>query len=443
MTYLSYAYRNLWEDPSIALRIETDIERARKSEVRVRVTTPEGAPLPGVRVAARQTASSFHFGANIFLLDGYDSPARNAAYEQAYLALFNAATVPFYWKGIEPERGKRRYNVDSPTVVRRPPPDRVIAFCENHGLRMHGHPLVWDFSQWSVPEWLDALPMAKQTRLWQEHVTDIATRYGTRIRRWDVVNEVLETARRGQGRPGSVPMPDDYGRRAFEWAREALPIDTERYINEATAVWNPANLKLWINYIRRLQSLGMRVDGAGLQFHLFHDEELRNMLRGESRTPLELFRVLDQLSPLNLPLHISEITLTSLDDDAAGRDAQAEAARNLYRLWFSQPLVRGITWWNLPDGGACAGEDRVYSGLLDASLEPKPAYDALHHLIHEEWRTRVHLRTDTNGCVTFRAFHGEYEVQLDDGEVITRSVESSLPSVKWDLVPENLPMTTR
>lgn len=412
MPHISSAYRALWSDPEIQARIETDIERVRKSSGCVRVQDHEGHPVPGTLVTCEQTSSAFHFGANIFMLDGYTSPELNARYEAVYTGLFNAATIPFYWKGIEPQRGQRRYAADSAPLIRRPPPDRVITFCEQHNLRMHGHPLVWDLSHWSVPEWLDAEPMEKQTLLWQQHVSDIARRYGKRISRWDVVNEVLETPRRPRGRPGSVPLAENYEQLAFQWAQAALPPNARLYINEATSIWNPTNLSLWINCIRRLFAAGARLEGAGMQFHMFSNEKMSDLLRGEGYTPQDMFRTLDQLAPLGLSLHISEITLTSLCDDAPGREAQAEVARNFYRLWFSHPAVDGITWWNLPDGGAVAGEDGVTSGLVDADLTPKPSYIALQNLLHREWRTTSQGRTKEDGTYTFRGFQGDYRITI-------------------------------
>ncbi len=434
MTHISSAYRALWADPEIQSRIETDIDRVRKSNAHIHVQTSDGHPVPGALVACEQTSSAFHFGANIFMLDGYSDSELNARYEAAYTGLFNAATVPFYWKGLEPQRGLRRFAADNAQVARRPSPDRVIAFCEQHGLRMHGHPLVWDFSQWSVPEWLDAEPMEEQERIWEQHVTEIAQRYGNRIRRWDVVNEVMETARRRRGRPGSVPLPENYDLLAFKWAQAALPADARLYINEATAVWNPTNLALWIQCIRRLFATGARVEGAGLQFHMFFDEKMGELLRGECHTPQDMFRVLDQLAPLGLPLHISEITLTSLRDDDAGREAQAEAARNFYRLWFSHPSVDGITWWNLPDGGAAAGEDKVTSGLLDTTLAPKQAYSVLHDLLHHEWRTSAQGHTGEDGSYSFRGFQGDYQITVStEGQPTLFTLELT-PGPQADLV---------
>ena len=82
-------------------------------------------------------------------------------------------------------------------------------------------------------------------------------------------------------------------------------------------------------------------------------------------TDPEVFGALDNYRDLARPLHVSEITIPQPTEDEAGAEAQAEVTRDLYRLWFSQPQVNSITWWNLPDGGAAPGEDKVLSGLID------------------------------------------------------------------------------
>lgn len=408
--YIPNAYRARWSNPDLTARIESDIERHRKGTLVLRVTDATGQPVPDVRVESVQTSSDFHFGANLFMLDGYPTPELNARYEESFLALFNAATVPFYWKGLEPERGKPRYAADSPFVPRRPPPDRVIGFCKHHGLRMHGHTLVWDNPTWSVPDWMPEGDPEKRAALWEARVREVAARYGKHIRRWDVVNEVFETARHGVLPPSSV-MPADYVLRAFRWAESAFPPDVRFDLNEATSAWGPW-LADYVKLIRQLLDAGARIGGIGLQFHHFTDAGLHAVLAGLMHQPHELLHALDTLAPFGLPLHISEITLTSPGNTSAGQAEQAEVARNLYRLWFSHPSVDGITWWNVPDGGAAAGEDCVASGLLNRDLTPKPAYEALHNLIHREWRTQDIGETDDNGRHQFRGFYGAYRVSL-------------------------------
>lgn len=123
---------------------------------------------------------------------------------------------------------------------------------------------------------------------------------------------------------------------------------------------------------------------------------------------------------------MSEITLTAPGNDASGQAAQAEVARNFYRLWFSHPSVDSITWWNVPDGGAAPGEDRVFSGLLNRDLTPKPAYDVLKNLLHNEWRTESGGATDADGRHGFRGFAGTYRVTVSHGgEMSTHEVRTS------------------
>jgi endo-1,4-beta-xylanase len=127
-----------------------------------------------------------------------------------------------------------------------------------------------------------------------------------------------------------------------------------------------------------------------------------------------------------LPIHISEITLTSPDNSERGLALQANAVEKLYRLWFSHPAVREISWWNVADGGAAPGEDTVNSGLLLADMSPKPACHVLQRLIHEEWRTTASGVTDADGRFSFRGFHGTYRIEING-----------------QAVPENLHLTSR
>ena len=57
---------------------------------------------------------------------------QNKQYENTFGALFNSATLPFYWKTLEPEQGKPRYTVGSSYIFRRPPVDPILEFCESN-----------------------------------------------------------------------------------------------------------------------------------------------------------------------------------------------------------------------------------------------------------------------------------------------------------------------
>ena len=80
---------------AIDSRIARDIERYRKGDCRVKV-----ADGPGVTVKVIQKSHDFKFGANIFLLDEFETPEENRKYRDFFADYFNLATVPFYWNTL-------------------------------------------------------------------------------------------------------------------------------------------------------------------------------------------------------------------------------------------------------------------------------------------------------------------------------------------------------
>lgn len=118
-------------------------------------------------------------------------------------------------------------------------------------------------------------------------------------------------------------------------------------------------------------------------------------------------------SKAGLPIHLSEITITSPGSDARGCAIQAIISRNLYRLWFSIKPMMGITWWNVVDDCGAPGEPAI-SGLFTRDMEPKPAYHALSKLINDEWKIRLSIKPEAGGRVAFRGFKGNYCLTYTD-----------------------------
>ena len=121
------------------------IERYRKGNGTLRVIDKTGAPVAGARVKLTQKSHEFRFGANIFMLDEFETAEKNDAYQKRFADLFNMATLPFYWNTLEPVEGQPRYKKDSPKIYRRPAPDLCIEFCEKHGIEPREHALAYDY----------------------------------------------------------------------------------------------------------------------------------------------------------------------------------------------------------------------------------------------------------------------------------------------------------
>ncbi|MGE9290090.1 MAG: endo-1,4-beta-xylanase [Puniceicoccales bacterium] len=393
--------------PDLQQAIDDGINRHRKGQASILLTDAKGHALPGVDIEIEQVESEFLFGANLFMLNGYDSSEKNNRYEEAYTRLFNAATVPLYWKELEPQPGKLRFSTESCKIARRPPPDLVVDFCESYNLNMNGHTLSWNNCTHSIPNWLHS---TADSAILKRRIDEITERYGEKIQRWDVVNE--PSLRHIYPEIHYHPMEEDYERLSLEWAAASLPDSAHLMINEAPGgVWIPENRKHLHRLIRSLQAQNTPLNGIGMQFHLFDQQGMQNFLSGEKLPPQTLLAAMDSFQEFGLPLHISEITLHSLRNDRAGQAAQAASACDLYRLCFSHPSVHAITWWNVPDGGAVFGEDELFSGLLDKDLNPKPAYEALHDLIHNQWRTKVRTTTHPDGTCLMEGFYGDYTLK--------------------------------
>jgi endo-1,4-beta-xylanase len=398
----------LLDDAEIEQRITLGTEAHRKGGGRLQVRDDQGRSVPAARIAMRQVAHAFHFGCNAFMVEQFPEVEKNARYEERFADVFNMAVVPFYWSDLEPEDGLLRFDRTAPPVYRRPPPDRVLDFCEQYRLIPKGHPLLWHCFR---PRWLSQDPQAMRDRI-HRHFREIAERYAHRIRIWDVCNEAQTW---GPWRRNNA-MPD----RHVEWAFELA----SRYFPDAVRIYNDDNM--WFRYsgryspvfllMQHLLARGYAVNALGLQYHMF-DRLLP--YADQFMNPAVLFGCLDLYGSLNLPINFSEVSIISCRDLGDGDRFQEVVAERLYRLWFSHAAVNGIVWWNLVDGtaayappGSEEGENRLRAGLLNYDLTPKPAYRALRRLIKEEWRTKICWDYEEGAPNTFRGFYGDYEVRI-------------------------------
>lgn len=398
------SYAKLWRDAAVDTRIERNIEQHRKGDATIEVVDAAGRPLAGASVKVQQTGHDFLFGCNAFVLGQLDTPEMNRKYEAAFAALFNFATVPFYWEGTEPERGELRYEEGSRDMWRRPPPARFIPWAQKTGITLKGHPLLWHAYN---PAWLPQ--DADELRgLYKKRFKEIADRFAGKIRIWDVVNESLVCRT-------NYPLytaDRDYVRWAFSEVAPLFPEDTTLMINEVTTPFNflPARENRYYDQIKTLLGQGAKIRGIGFQYHFFRREKLDAFLKDPKCNPNTLLDVYEQFGDFGLPLYVTEITFPSAGD--GGEALQEEVVRDHYRLWFSAPKMAGITWWNLGDGTAVKGENEAMGGLLDAGLNPKAVYRALDRLINHDWKTHTQCTADKEGRARFRGFFGKYQVQV-------------------------------
>ena len=174
--------------------------------------------------------------------------------------------------------------------------------------------------------------------------------------------------------------------------------------------------------VKKILKSGARIDGVGIQNHLFVREEDISC----EHDMLNAYHILEMLSiysNLADSLHISEITVPSYDSTDEKLDVQAKIVENLYRLWFSIKSVKSVVWWNLVDGYAFVNplnptlnEDYYGGGLLRHDFSEKPAYKVIDRLVNQEWHTEFDAVSEESGSVCKDMFHGSYCISVNGKE---------------------------
>ena len=405
-------------DPAVAAarasigpaQTEARIEKYRRGTLTIQVVDKRGKPVPSASVQITQKRHAFLFGCNFFGLAPSDMSVTQKAYQSEFTALFNYATLPFYWGAFESTPGK-------PDYARL---QTLSAWSVAHGVTVKGHPLVWH-EVW--PNWAPTDPDAAIPLL-HARVDDLIPRYKDTIHIWDVLNEANgaagHTPPNGESkwiiRDGPAPVVET----ALGWARAAgtgLP-ETFLYNDYDTGENNVALLT-------RLREDHKLPDVVGLQSHM----------HGGEWPMTKLWAVTQTFAQFGRPIHYTETTVISgprranptngdLPDwntTPEGEARQADYVTQFYTLLFSHPSVRAITWWDFSDSNAWQSAP---AGLVRKDMSPKPAYTRLLDLIHRKWWTKATAKTDTRGAVTRRVFYGDYQVTVTDakGHMTTRTL---------------------
>ncbi|MFC3299380.1 1,4-beta-xylanase [Arthrobacter agilis] len=324
--------------------------------------------------------------------------------ETLWLELFNTATLPFYWRGFEPTRGKpdtRRLH-------------RTAWWFAEHGVTVKGHPLTWHTL---APEWLTGLPVAEIERLQRERIRREVTDFSGVVDTWDAINEVVIMPVFTAEENGITRLAQSIGRvpmvrLAFEEARASNP--------SATLILNDFDLSSdYEALIEGVLEAGITVDAIGLQTHMHQG------YWGEET----MLATVDRFARFGLPLHLTETTLLSGDlmppeivdlndyqipswpSTPEGEARQADEIVRHYRSLVGHPAVQAITYWGLTDDGAWLGAP---GGLVRTDGTPKPSFDALRSLIKGEWwLPRTTMRTDQDGRLSITGFLGDYVIERD------------------------------
>ena len=410
----------------ISDRVRSGIEAHRKGRQFLQIVDADGKGVPGAKIHLHQRCHAFGHGANIFMLDEFETQGKNAIFRDAFKEYFNLATVPFYWNTLEPVEGEPRYGADSPRVYRRPAPDLCVDYCEENGIAPKAHCLHYDGF---APEWLKRYPVDTQWKLLRRRFEQCAERYRDRIHGWEVTNESFH--------PDCVSrMYTDhlFLEKSLAMAERYFPTN-ELIVNEGGESFDGTFFYTRDRYLMQIERAllkGSRIDTIGLQYHLWTNLENEERYVMDHCDPRKIYAVLDTFwEVFHKPMQITEMTLPCFHPgDAEDEEIQAELLKNLYSIFFSHEAMEAIVYWNLVDGYAfnaepgdfSAGENQLAGGLMRFDMTPKPALKMLKKLFTEEWHTETDISTDEGGFASFRGFFGDYDMEIEAGGKRTKTM---------------------
>ncbi len=397
-------------------RTGAGIENHRKGFADISVVNSGGEPVRGAQIRFAQRTHDFHYGANLFMLDEFESEEKNRIYRDMFAKHFNFATLPFYWDTLEPDEGHPRYAADSPKVYRRPAPDLCLKYCEENGITPKAHCLHYDHFS---PSWLAKYTAEEQWHLLEQRFRQCAERYARRIPGWEVTNESY-----WERATTKMYFHPEFMERSFRMAERLFP-QNELICNEGGEPFREPfhyNRNKYFMQIERAKLKGARIDTVGFQYHIWSTPENEAQIMSRQADPVNMFRVFDTFDDaFGCPVQMTEVTFPChAVNSPAAEDLQAELLRRLYTIWFSIPRMEAVIYWNTVDGYAhgavpgdfTKGENVLSGGLMRFDMTPKPALKMIRNLFEKEWHSEGTVGTDDNGRARFKGFYGKYDLEI-------------------------------
>jgi endo-1,4-beta-xylanase len=399
------------------------IEQHRKGAIELQVLDRAGRPLADHPVRLEQTGHAFPFGEQLWPLDamyrdGEQETGRARAWRRRFLEVFNAATNLCYWT----ERPRH----DAPKTEEFQGEPRVenfartVDWCLANNLTAKGHPLFWPIEK-GVPDWVKRYDYPTMMKFAEVRVRNLVARFRGRVKIWDATNEALwEPALKNLARrqwPHLEPIADivEYVAEVLRWCREEDPeacFLVNDYGTENQGPGQPPACPVdgspvtaarqrgrFIELVRALAEASQAPDAIGLQSHTGWVADHR-----------EQTQVYDAYAATGLPVHITEFWAHTGHLEKLGvpqpeiAALQAEYVANYLTCAFGHPAVEAFFFWGFM-GMAIEWEER-------SGHELRPVFERVRRLIREEWNTRWEGRTDAEGRLSLRGFHGDYALRL-------------------------------
>ncbi len=258
------------------------------------------------------------------------------------------------------------------------PADSIVAFAQQHRMKVRGHTLAW---HGSLPAWVTGgnFAQAELRGILEEHIRGVVGHYRGRVFAWDVVNEAVDGETGGLRPMWAAALGPECLDLAFRWAHEADP-QAQLFYNDFGGEGLTAKSAAIYRLVSGMLGRGVPVHGVGLQMHVgLHDYP----------SPAGLAANINRLAALGLQVHVTELDVQiqrGLGTPQERLAAQARVYGDLVAACLDTGRCQAILTWGVTDRYSWIPH---HTGRPDAPLlfdeagRPKPAYEAVAAALRE------------------------------------------------------------
>ena len=294
-----------------------------ESTIEIELSTPNAFVRPGPRLRSLARGRDFYIGYASLL--NFDQRPDSSIYTDIAVSEFNMVSTEnsLKWGIVNPQ----------PNVWRWDPFDKEMLLAHEHGMLMHGHPIIWHRQ---LPQWLNDLRLDQVEQVMLDYTDHVADRYGDHVALWDVVNESLEADGTFRNSIWYQSMGESYIDKAFRQAAISAPFSRLLY-NDFDVAWEGPKSDAMFRLVSRMLDEGVPLHGVGFQMHIFTDFDLLDSVE----------RTFQRFADLGLEIYITELDISQAGTPDLAK--QAQLYRDVMSLCLQQSACKALQTWGFTD----------------------------------------------------------------------------------------------
>jgi endo-1,4-beta-xylanase len=252
--------------------------------------------------------------------------------------------------------------------------DRHVQFAQAHGMKVHGHCLVWHHE---LPNWVTgrSWTAAQLTAVMTKHIDAEVGHYKGKVALWDVVNEALNDDGSLRQTIWETTIGPQYIPLAYRQAHADDPNAVLVYNDFSVETVN-AKSTAELALISKLRQQGVPINAVGFQMHLDRGIDVSSLAANMQR-----------FARLGLQIYVTEMDVRyPTPISQADMEAQAKVYSDVLQTCLNQPACKGLQTWGFTDKYSWIPARHPGEGAaleFDANYAPKPAYFSMQQALRQ------------------------------------------------------------